>query len=192
MFRLRRFHTLALRRDLFGGTKQINHKQVFTPPTKAESASNPADLFKKNDILMYCDKPVNYIETVNNRGFHLANSIMILSPDDKGNHIGALLFTTETYEVNLSNGGFKIDGVVVHFDEDLVLSVFEKMHPKPEIICVGVGSKSRMLSPLNRKFLSGLGIQIEVGDSRRAASLYDLLATERPNTIAGLLLPPYV
>ncbi|CAN3371806.1 hypothetical protein DIURU_000463 [Diutina rugosa] len=189
---VRRLGGTATRANLFGGKKQMNNKQLFTPPTKGESSSNPADLFKKNDILMFSEKPINYIESVRPFGFHLANNILIKSPNKEGDVIGALFLMTETFEVNLKDGGYKIDGVVVEFDETSVLSVLEKIHPKPELIVVGVGAKSRMLSPANRRYLSSLGMQIEVADSSRAAALYDLLATERPNVVAALLLPPNV
>ena len=47
-----------------------------------------------------------------------------------------------------------------------------------------------MLSIENRKILTNLGIQLEISDSNNAAQIFDLLATERPNVIGALLLPP--
>ncbi|KAJ8143057.1 hypothetical protein OY671_003808 [Metschnikowia pulcherrima] len=179
-------------RNLFGGGKTINQgKPMMAPGNKSETASNPADLIKKNDILMYAQKPVNYIDSVKHNGFHLANNVLITSPSENGDVIGALLLESESFEVNLSNGAYKIiNGFIVEFSEDQVLSLFGKVHPKPEILVVGLGKKSRVLSEKNRQYLSGLGIQLELGDSRHAARLYDLLATERPGVISALLLPP--
>jgi len=180
---------------LFGGTKQIggSPKQILQAPSgKGETSSNPADLFKKNDILMYSDKPINYIESVKENGFYLSNHLLITSPDSQGRIIGGLLYQTESLEVDFTNAYKIINGFIVEFDESEVLHIFSKLHPKPEIVVVGLGKKSRMLSEANRRFFSNLGIQLETGDSNNAAQIFDLLATERPNVIAALLLPPNV
>ncbi|KAK6464058.1 hypothetical protein DFJ63DRAFT_311355 [Scheffersomyces coipomensis] len=192
----RYFSNAVIRSNLFGGSKTINQfKQFkFEPPSgKGETTANPADLFKKNDILMFSDKPINYIESVKANGFHLTNNLLITSPDKQNNIIGTLMLQSETFEVNLSNGAYEIiNGFIVEFSEKEILQVFNKIHPKPEILVIGLGKKSRMLSESNRKYLSNLGIQLEISDSNNAAQMFDLLATERPNTIGALLLPPNV
>ncbi|KAK6454516.1 uncharacterized protein RJT20DRAFT_130656 [Scheffersomyces xylosifermentans] len=194
MSKTRNFAMTSTTSNLFGGSKTMNKEQILTPPTgKGETASNPADLFKKNDILMYSDKPLNYIESVKSNGFHLANNLLITSPDKQGRIIGALLLQSETFEINMSNGGYKlINGFIVEFNENEVLQVFKKIHPKPEIVVVGLGKQSRMLSESNKKYFSNLGIQLEIGDSNNAAKIFDLLATERPNQIGAIMLPPNV
>lgn len=172
--------------NLFGGTPDF---KADTP--QLQTASSPADLLKKNDVLMYLQKPINYIESIKQNGFHLSNDILITSPNDNGEEIGTLLLEGESFEVNLSHGGYKIiNGFQVDFNSKLVLAIFEKVHPKPEILVVGLGKKSRVLLEANRRYFSDLGIQIEVGDSRNAARLFDVLATERPGVIGALLLPP--
>lgn len=192
---IRGFNTSRTRWDLFGGGKQVrgDPKQILQAPSgKGQTTANPADLFKKNDILMFSDKPINYIESVKHNGFYLANNIYISSPDKLGNIIGALLYQTESLEINLTGCYKLINGFIVEFDEEEILQIFTKIHPKPEILCIGLGKKSRMLSESNRKFFSQLGIQLEIGDSNNAAQSFDLLATERPNVIGALLLPPNV
>lgn len=189
----RTFSSSAYSRNLFGGGKSVGAPPNMAPGGKLETASNPADILKRNDILMYSQKPINYIESVKADGFHLANSILISSPNEEGQEIGALLIENESFEVNLANGGYKVvNGFIVDFNKELVLSIFGKVHPKPEIVVVGLGKKSRRLSDENRAFFSQLGIQLEVGDSANAAKIYDLLATERPGVISALLLPPNV
>lgn len=165
----------------------------MAPSGKSETTSNPVDLFKKNDILMFSQKPINYIESVKKDGYHLANSVLITSPNKQGQEVGTLLLDTESFEVDLSSGGYKlINGFIVHFDEKSLLLIFEKVHPKPEIVVFGLGKKSRVLSEENKRFMSNQGIQLEIGDSKNAAKIYDLLATERPGVIGALLLPPNV
>lgn len=142
---------------------------------------------------MFSQKPINYIESVKRDGYHLANSVLISSPNKKGHEVGALLLDTESFEINLSEGGYSItNGFIVHFDEQTLLLVFEKVHPKPEIVVFGLGKKSRVLSEQNKRFMSNLGIQLEIGDSKNSAKIYDLLATERPGVIGALLLPPNI
>lgn len=180
-------------KNLFGGGKSVGSNQNMAPSNKLETASNPADILKRNDILMYSQKPINYIESVKENGYHLANNILITSPNDKGQEVGTLLIENESFEVNLADGGYKVvNGFIVDFSEEQVLSIFGKVHPKPEIVVVGLGKKSRRLSDESRKYFSQLGIQLEVGDSPNAAKIYDLLATERPGVIAALLLPPNI
>lgn len=189
----RHFSARAASRNFFGGLKTVQTRPNTAPGNKSETASNPADMWKKNDILMYSQKPLNYIESVKPNGFHLSSSILITSPDEAGNEIGTLLLDTESYEVNFSNGGYEIiNGFIVDFNHEQVLLIFGKIHPKPEIVVVGLGKKTRMLSERNRKYFSSLGMQLETGHSRNAAQIYDLLATERPAQIAALLLPPNV
>lgn len=193
MFRLRSF--IPVRRlvltprcsNLFGGPPS----DFKTEAPQLQTASNPADLLKKNDVLMYLQKPINYIDSVKHNGFHLANDILVTSPNENGDEIGMVLLEGESFEVNLAHGGYKIvNGFQVDFNPEQVLNVFERIHPKPEIVVVGLGKKSRILLDANRRYFSDLGIQLEVGDSRNAARLFDVLATERPNVIGALLLPP--
>ncbi|RLV95741.1 hypothetical protein JA1_000834 [Spathaspora sp. JA1] len=149
--------------------------------------SNPADMFKKNDVLMFSDKPINYIESVKPNGFHFFNTSLITSPDKDGNNIGAVLIGTEVYEVKLDS--IEIDNVRVTLPKE-VLEIFKKVYPKPEIVVIGLGKHNRILMPETKNIFSQLGIQTEVGDSHSAASIFDLLATERPNVIGAFLLPP--
>lgn len=191
------FSTTTIVNDLFGGGKQIgggnNKSDLGSPSGKGETTTNPVDLIKKNDILLYSQKPINYIESVKKNGFHLANNLLITSPDKNGNIIGTLLLESENFEINLSNGGYKlINNFIIEFNELEILTIFKKIHPKPEILVIGLGNKSRMLSESNRNFFSNLGIQLEVSNSNNAAQIFDLLATERPNVISALLLPPNV
>lgn len=185
----RSFSTISRSRNLFGG--KVVNQRLQAPTGKSETTANPVDMIKKNDILMFSQKPMNYIESVKSNGFHLANNLLISSPDAQGNTIGTLLLETETFEVNLTNAYKIINGFIVEFDQE-ILQIFEKVHPKPELLVVGLGNKSRILSEANRKYLSFLGLQLEASDSNNAAQNYDLLATERPNVIAALLLPPNV
>lgn len=55
---------------------------------------------------------------------------------------------------------------------------------------LGVGPAIRPLSPETRKYISDLGMRVEVLDTRNAAAQFNLLATERGvEDIAGALIP---
>ncbi|CAH2354295.1 putative NADH dehydrogenase [ubiquinone] 1 alpha subcomplex assembly factor 3 [[Candida] railenensis] len=184
--------------NLFGGSKTIHPSpgsgNLSAPSGKGESAPDPVDLIKRNDMLAHSQKPRNNIESVRSNGFLFSSNIIVASPSEEtGDIIGTLLIDSDIFEVNLSANGFNlVNGFIVEFDEKSVLSVFSKIHPKPEIVVIGLGKQSRVLSESNRKYFSSLGIQIEVSDSNNAAQNFDLLATERPNVVGALMLPPNV
>ncbi|CAK9438262.1 uncharacterized protein LODBEIA_P25000 [Lodderomyces beijingensis] len=163
---------------------------LFKPSQKAQPPVNPADILTQNDILLYASKPHNYIESIKDNGFHLSNSYLITSPDAHGHVIGLCLIGSETFEVDVS-GMYHVTGHVVEFDSR-VLEIFAKVHPKPEIVVVGLGRESRMLSSRNRDWFSEVGISLEVSDSTNSGQIFDLLSTERPGVIGALLLPPNV
>ncbi|CAI5757701.1 unnamed protein product [Candida verbasci] len=180
----------STRHNLFGGKSlKPSQQQLFTPPSttsqKSKPPANPSDILKKNDILMYSSKPLNYIESIKKDGFHLANNLLITAP------YGLVLINSESFQVNLENGYKNFKNYLIEF-EPSVLEIFKKVHPKPEILVIGLGKFSRMLSENNRLFFSELGIQVEVSDSNNAGQIFDLLATERPGVIGALLLPPNV
>lgn len=206
-------HTSSKTHNLFGGgnstSKSLrgkvssNPEQLLKPLAKSQVSSNPADILTQNDILMYSTKPTNYIESIKRNGFHLSNNYFILSPDSNGDLIGLCLLGSETFEVKLTNSNnnnnnnnskskqvnFSINNHIITF-HDSILQIFSKIHPKPELVVIGLGKTSRLLNSSNRNWFSDLGIQLEISDSTNAGQIYDLLSTERPGVIGALLLPP--
>lgn len=77
----------------------------------------------------------------------------------------------------------RLDGVVV-ISLWLTCSVFA------DLLILGLGGEMRPLSPATRKYLSSLGLRIEVLDTRNAASQFNMLATERGvDEVAAALIP---
>ncbi|KAL0576175.1 hypothetical protein V5O48_005816 [Marasmius crinis-equi] len=68
-----------------------------------------------------------------------------------------------------------------HFD------VFEVVAPRPEILILGTGKTSVQPPPFVREYLNGLGIQLDVMDTRNACSTYNLLSEEGRRVAAALL-----
>ncbi|KAK3340068.1 hypothetical protein B0H65DRAFT_528173 [Neurospora tetraspora] len=65
-----------------------------------------------------------------------------------------------------------------------------RLWPRPDLLILGVGPSLRPLSPATRALINGMGIRVEVLDTRNAASQYNLLATERGvDQVAAALVP---
>ncbi|KAK5653143.1 hypothetical protein OQA88_9242 [Cercophora sp. LCS_1] len=62
--------------------------------------------------------------------------------------------------------------------------------PRPDLLILGLGPEMRPLSPETRRLISGLGMRVEVLDTRNAAAQFNLLATERGVAeVAAALVP---
>ncbi|KAL8417622.1 hypothetical protein RB594_001328 [Gaeumannomyces avenae] len=62
--------------------------------------------------------------------------------------------------------------------------------PRPDLLVLGLGPEMRPLSPATRRLVSGLGLRVEVLDTRNAAAQFNLLATERGvGDVAAALVP---
>ncbi|KAI0638500.1 DUF498-domain-containing protein [Trametes polyzona] len=65
--------------------------------------------------------------------------------------------------------------------------IFETVVPKPEILLLGTGERVEMLPPALRQYLTKVGVQIDVMNTRNACSTYNLLAEEGRRVAAALL-----
>ncbi|BGP45344.1 hypothetical protein JCM10450v2_001162 [Rhodotorula kratochvilovae] len=77
--------------------------------------------------------------------------------------------------------GSKWDGWIVD-----KVRIFEALNPRPEILFVGTGTSTQFAPPAFKKYLNSLGIQVDVLDSRNAASTYNLLQEEGRRVAAAL------
>ncbi|KAF9554530.1 hypothetical protein CPC08DRAFT_712809 [Agrocybe pediades] len=70
--------------------------------------------------------------------------------------------------------------------------IFEAVAPRPEMLILGTGKTLVQPPPFLSKYLTGLGIQLEVLDTRNACSTYNILS-EEGRRVAAALLPfkPY-
>jgi NADH dehydrogenase [ubiquinone] 1 alpha subcomplex assembly factor 3 len=59
-------------------------------------------------------------------------------------------------------------------------ALLDLLHPKPDLLLLGTGSKLWMLSKSTREYLSSmLGVRVDVMDTGNASAAYNLLAQER-------------
>ncbi|KAH9482196.1 NADH dehydrogenase [ubiquinone] 1 alpha subcomplex assembly factor 3 [Psilocybe cubensis] len=73
-----------------------------------------------------------------------------------------------------------------------LFQILEVVTPKPEMLLLGTGKTLVPPPAFLRSYLSGLGIQLEIMDTRNACSTYNLLS-EEGRRVAAALLPfkPY-
>lgn len=199
---------------MFNGLRfRVSARAFHQSVTLRNQPVNGTKLMANLDMLGLSKQPANNVESVLSNGIRLSNGIVIKSPNKLNEVTGAILLGGETFELNLSkkitepnsladgssegsNGTAEdkpiydiTNNFLVNFDH-AALRLFEMAYPKPELVIVGLGKKSRILNDKSRKFFIELGIQLEVSDTRNACKIFDLLATERPGQIAALLLPP--
>jgi len=62
--------------------------------------------------------------------------------------------------------------------------------PKPDLLILGLGKEMRPISPKTRQYLNGLGVRIEIQDTRNAAAQFNLLPMERGvGSVCAALIP---
>lgn len=104
---------------------------------------------------------------------------------------GLILLGREAFEVAIQDDAVKgIESGRVELDPKKLLTIFDVVHPKPELLVLGLGGKSRILGPVTKNYFVTRGMQTDVGTTVNGASNFDLLASERGSVVAALLLPP--
>lgn len=196
-------YTLARPVVRAGARSALRFKSDFRlkpDPNRVPSDKSPQERFKDSapktgtieDFQLYeRQTPPNNISSVLKNGFKLDNGARVIS-DSVEHPKGLLLLAHEAFTLDLSDHVTGLQSGRVELEPSELLGVFEIVHPKPELLVLGLGGKSRILGPRTHKFLRELGMQVDVSTTRNAASNYDLLANERGKTVAALLLPPNI
>lgn len=149
----RTIKSMKLRPDLPSRPK-LSHEE-----TDRLNTGNISDFDIYNDLPI----PANTVEVVLHNGFRLTSGVRVITEDPVNKPLALLLLGTEAFELDLS-----APGLVTGLDRGFVtispkvLGVLEVVHPKPELLVVGLGKKSRLLTPDTRKIITSLGIQIEL------------------------------
>ncbi|BEI81086.1 hypothetical protein CcaverHIS002_0202460 [Cutaneotrichosporon cavernicola] len=128
------------------------------------------------------DNPPLSVSKLDARGFHLSDGLLVP---------GGLVFVDGRallWDVDPpgdSKGGMAAAWAGWSAER---FEVFERVVPRPEILLFGTGA--RVLPPPRevRDYISSLGIQLDVMDSRNAASTYNLLF-EEGRTVSAALCP---
>ncbi|KAG5356850.1 hypothetical protein CJU90_2202 [Yarrowia sp. C11] len=156
------------------------------------TAARPGGALAEYDLYGDLETAHNNVEAVLSNGFVFKDDKVLKSKSPSGKkQVGAILIgLSEVLAWNLTPECLKgLDTGLVEIDP-AALGVFEVVYPRPELLILGLGKKSRVLSTKTRNYLNSLGISVEISDSANGAKNFDLLATERPGLVAAALFPP--
>ncbi|KAJ1897481.1 hypothetical protein LPJ71_006353 [Coemansia sp. S17] len=117
-------------------------------------------------------------------GFRLSNGITAYGP--------LLLVNNEAFTLKIPPPRpDAVSGVVINplqlLDPE-ALKVLDVVTPKPELLVVGGGANISPLSPAARKYLTSIGLNVELASTRHASSTFNTLSEEGRN--AALLVLP--
>ncbi|EKM59727.1 uncharacterized protein PHACADRAFT_137870 [Phanerochaete carnosa HHB-10118-sp] len=145
--------------------------RAFTATPTIRTGDSPT---KFANILAGANTLAVQIKTVNSEGIQLEDGLIIPS--------ACLFIEGKVFLWNAPPTPWD-DWKPEHFE------VFDAVIPKPELVLLGTGQRVVPPPPHIRQYLSQIGIQIEVMDTRNACSTYNLLA-EEGRRVAAALLPP--
>ncbi|KAJ2228419.1 hypothetical protein H4R99_006188 [Coemansia sp. RSA 1722] len=116
-------------------------------------------------------------------GFRLNNGITVYGP--------LLVVNNEAFTLKIPPPKPDAAGKVVNpmfMLDPQALEVFNVVTPKPELVIVGGGARISPLSPDAKKYLTSIGIKVELSNTRHASSTFNTLSEEGRN--AALLALP--
>jgi len=140
------------------------------------------------DVFSHTPAPTASIDACLPTGFHLGNGVKLTNGD------GLLLISGEAfswrpwlatkYRNRLVNNRGQWD------TGDAAWGILRTVWPKPDLLILGVGGSMLPLAPETRGVVNGLGVRVDVQDTRNAAAQFNLLATERGvGNVAAALVP---
>ncbi|KAK9454475.1 hypothetical protein V1511DRAFT_460408 [Dipodascopsis uninucleata] len=138
------------------------------------------------DLLQDLPRPPLSIDNVVPDGFLLSDNTTF---DCKNGTVACAIIGAFSFEWDFLRYCTGLEDGVVDIDLENGLSLLQLIYPRPELLLIGLGGKSRILNEKTKNGLMGMGYKIEVTDTINAASNFELLATERPNQIIAILLP---
>ncbi|KAI5851440.1 hypothetical protein DFP73DRAFT_537165 [Morchella snyderi] len=151
---------------------------IDTPETTGmpfqEESTNPAETFSTLDVLGSIPAPPSAVDAAYADGFLLNNGTRI--------NDGVMLLNSEAFVWKpIAQGGpeeSKAKKGVLELTEE-AWGLLDVVYPKPELLILGTGHRTLLLSPKTKARISELGIRLDVMSTRSAAAQYNLLATER-------------
>ncbi|KAK9364383.1 NADH dehydrogenase 1 alpha subcomplex assembly factor 3 [Lipomyces kononenkoae] len=158
--------------------KIINNATPITP-----SKGGPIQDF---DLLQDLPRPPMAIDSVLEDGFLLSDGSIF---ECKNSTLGLVIVDGQVFEWDFGQYCTGLDAGLVDIRKEGV-NMLTLLFPRPELLLVGLGGKSRILSEATRATLMGMGYTIEVTDTQNCANNFELLATERPRQVMAMLLPP--
>ncbi|KAI1337833.1 hypothetical protein F5Y15DRAFT_389329 [Xylariaceae sp. FL0016] len=166
------------------------------PPTRRqrefrgrEDQEMTATDLEKMDVLGNTPVPATSVDICMSDGFQLNSGIKIMDG------AGALLVGGEAFAwrpwESRTDGKLQLLNAKGQWDvPPESLGLLSLLWPRPDLLVLGLGPEIRPISPELRRFISSLGMRVEIIDTRNAAAQFNLLATERGvNDVAAALIP---
>ncbi|KAK9350398.1 NADH dehydrogenase 1 alpha subcomplex assembly factor 3 [Lipomyces doorenjongii] len=171
-----------------------NRKLQVTIPLNSDKVINNATPINPSkggpiqdfDLLQDLPRPPMAIDSVLEDGFLLSDGTIF---ECKDSTLGLVIVDGQVFEWDFVQYCTGLDTGLVDISKDGV-KMLSLLFPRPELLLVGLGGKSRILSEKTRAVLMGMGYTIEVTDTQNGANNFELLATERPRQVMAMLLPP--
>ncbi|KAK9467283.1 NADH dehydrogenase 1 alpha subcomplex assembly factor 3 [Lipomyces arxii] len=171
----RSFYTVTPRRE-----KVLNNATGITP--------SKGGAIQDFDMLQDLPRPPVSFDSVYDNGFVLSDGAIF---DCRENSIGCAIMDGQVLEWDFRPYCKGLDVGMVDIDRDGI-KFLSFLYPRPELLLVGLGGKSRILTEKTKADMMSMGYQTEVTDTQNAANNFELLATERPRQVIALLLPPSI
>ncbi|GAA6015662.1 hypothetical protein JCM10207_008164 [Rhodosporidiobolus poonsookiae] len=164
---------LATRQPLARAARQ--HARSFASTSTARGADDLVNIIMPTD-----NDPVSIVSLTPSAGFTLSDGLVVPSP--------VLMIDGAVFMWDVQHPTKGSDPMGRDWDgwSQEKLKVFEVLNPRPEILLVGTGTTTLFCPPAFKKYLNNLGIQVDVLDSRNAASTYNLLSEEGRRVAAAL------
>ncbi|CCX30724.1 hypothetical protein FPQ18DRAFT_341808 [Pyronema domesticum] len=145
------------------------------------------DIISNLNVYSDIPAPASAIDTIYDDGFTFTSGLTFTDGS------GCILIHNEAFKWRPTVKGDEIEAKamktgILELGKE-VWGLLDVVTPKPELLIVGTGKRTLMLSKEDRERITELGIRMDVMDTTHAAAQYNLLATERPNgQVAAALL----
>ncbi|KAH3920573.1 hypothetical protein HBI56_071850 [Parastagonospora nodorum] len=149
--------------------------------------------FSALDVLRNTIAPATSIDACTSDGFALNNQVRISGSGIM--LIGGEAFRWWPWTAGGGASSGKMEGRLLNAKGQWEVrqegwGVLELVYPKPDLLIIGTGPTVTPIAPAVRQYLNGLGMRLEIQDTRNAAAQFNLLATERGvGQVAAALIP---
>ncbi|CAK7203942.1 hypothetical protein SEUCBS139899_006692 [Sporothrix eucalyptigena] len=165
-------------RQVSGGSDGLNSA---SPPAAPRDATDLTSL----DIFGDTPVPSTSVDICYPNGFKLDSGLQTLDGS------GMLLVGGEAFVWRPWGAEKKLYNAKGQWEVDSsAFGLLGLVWPRPDLLILGLGPEIRPLSPETKRYITSLGMRVEVLDTRNAASQFNLLATERGvDDVAAALVP---
>ncbi|KAI1182870.1 hypothetical protein F5B17DRAFT_418720 [Nemania serpens] len=183
--------TTCLRTDSCSATTTNPFRHSIAPfhvsSSRRERDGPPPTDFAAMDVLGNTPVPSTIVDICMSDGFQLNSGARIIEGS------GVILIGGEAFAWRpwLPRGEHRLLNAKGQWEiPNETLGLLSLLWPRPDLLILGQGPEIRPISPELRRYISSLGMRVEILDTRNAASQFNLLVTERGiDDVAAALIP---